>query len=98
MRLQRLAPSHRRADGIPLILEFITSCLLVLAPEAASPQSSAHDISAEPLRSPLEYRSVNGVLAVTIFAAETRVRLGNRMIEGSTFNGTYAGPILRRAG
>ena len=44
---------------------------------------------------PPEYRSANGALNVTITAAPTRVQLGNRTIEGATYNGSYGGPILR---
>ncbi len=65
------------------------------APTMARGLTSVSENRSEPLRPPLEYRSANGVLAVTIVAAETRVRLGDRTIDGSTFNGSYAGPILR---
>lgn len=50
---------------------------------------------ADPLLTPPVYRSANGVLAVTIDAAPTRVMLGTRTIDGATYNGSYGGPILR---
>ena len=44
---------------------------------------------------PPEYRSQDGVLAVTIEAARTQVTLGDRTVQGATYNGVYAGPVLR---
>jgi len=48
-----------------------------------------------PLQTPPVYHSANGVLAVTIDAAPTRVSLGDRVIDGATYNGSYGGPVLR---
>ena len=48
-----------------------------------------------PLATPPVYRSTEGKLDVTIDARETPVQLGDRMIKGSTYNGSYGGPILR---
>ena len=56
---------------------------------------SAIQTGAVPLRTPMEYRSVNGVLAVTIEARPTRVVIGDRVIDGATYNGDYGGPVLR---
>jgi FtsP/CotA-like multicopper oxidase with cupredoxin domain len=42
-----------------------------------------------------ELRSADGVLAVTIEAQPTKVRLGAQDVEGATYNGSYAGPVLR---
>src|SRR5258705_12412539 len=56
---------------------------------------SARDAT-EPLTTPLEYRSQNGELNVTLEARETQVRLGKELINGATYNGVYGGPRLRR--
>lgn len=71
-------------------------------PGAASPVADRRDgpITAEPSRLPPlasgpEYRSVNGVLDVRIDARPTRVLIGDRMVDGATYNGSYAGPVLR---
>ncbi len=55
---------------------------------------SARDAT-EPLTTPLEYRSQNGELNVTLEARETQVRLGKELINGATYNGVYGGPVLR---
>jgi suppressor of ftsI len=55
---------------------------------------SARDATA-PLTTPLEYRSQNGELNVTLEARETQVRLGKDLIHGATYNGVYGGPVLR---
>ncbi|RAK61295.1 multicopper oxidase family protein [Phenylobacterium hankyongense] len=55
---------------------------------------SASDATA-PLTTPLEYRSQNGELNVTLEARETPVRLGKDLIHGATYNGVYGGPVLR---
>ncbi len=52
----------------------------------------------EPLTTPLEYRSQNGELNVTLEARETPVRLGKEVIHGATYNGVYGGPVLRLKG
>jgi suppressor of ftsI len=63
-----------------------------LSPNPANlPPSAAVD----PLVSPPEYRSHNGELDVTLDAHETPVRLGRFAIKGATYNGVYAGPVLR---
>jgi FtsP/CotA-like multicopper oxidase with cupredoxin domain len=49
----------------------------------------------EPLTNPLEYRSQDGELNVTLEARETRVKLGAETIDGATYNGVYGGPVLR---
>jgi suppressor of ftsI len=51
--------------------------------------------AAQPLRTPPEYRSKDGVLAVTIEARATRVVIGDHVIDGATYNGDYGGPVLR---
>jgi len=58
---------------------------------ASLPPSAA----VEPLTEPLEYRSHNGDLNVTLEARETAVKLGKFEINGATYNGVYGGPVLR---
>jgi suppressor of ftsI len=75
----------------------LAAWLAGFAPVVAPPpaQAAPFEGAREALAQPLEYRSENGVLAVTLEARPTRVRLGNRMIDGATYNGSYAGPVLR---
>jgi FtsP/CotA-like multicopper oxidase with cupredoxin domain len=42
-----------------------------------------------------ELSSVNGVLSVTLEAAEQKIHLGQAEIDGAVYNGNYAGPVLR---
>ena len=49
----------------------------------------------EPLTDPPVYRSQDGELNVTLEARPTRVKLGGFEIDGATYNGVYAGPVLR---
>src|SRR5262245_16198359 len=49
----------------------------------------------EPLLQPQEIRSENGVLSVTIAAAAGQVRLGDVVLDGSLYNGSYLPPLLR---
>jgi FtsP/CotA-like multicopper oxidase with cupredoxin domain len=44
---------------------------------------------------PGELRSHDGVLEVTLQAAEGKVRVGDVELDGATYNGLYAGPVLR---
>jgi suppressor of ftsI len=62
-----------------------------LFPSAANLPPSA---ATEPLKSPLEYRSQNGRLEVTLEAQEGPVSLGKFKINGTTYNGVYGGPVL----
>ena len=66
-----------------------------LTPGGAVAAGSQSQLAHERLSSPPEYHSNNGALAVTIVAQPTTVRLGDRTILGATYNGSYAGPILR---
>ena len=59
--------------------------------KASLPASEA----VEPLATSPEYRSENGVLEVALEARETQVKLGRWQIQGATYNGSYAGPVLR---
>ncbi len=49
----------------------------------------------QPLRTPPEYHSKDGVLSITIEAQPKRVMIGGQIIEGATYNGDYGGPVLR---
>jgi suppressor of ftsI len=42
-----------------------------------------------------EYRSAGGLLAVTLLAEAGKVRIGELEVDGLTYNGLYAGPVLR---
>ncbi|QMW21588.1 multicopper oxidase family protein [Sandaracinobacteroides saxicola] len=68
---------------------FLALCGLASLPAAALAEVGA------PLRTPVTYSSKDGVLAVTLIAAETPVAIGERIIDGATYNGDYGGPILR---
>ena len=48
-----------------------------------------------PLRAAPELVSAGGKLDVTLVASPTRVTLGRWQINGATYNGDYAGPVLR---
>jgi FtsP/CotA-like multicopper oxidase with cupredoxin domain len=57
----------------------------------AAPQPTA----AEPLQSPLEFRSENGRLDVALDARNTDIQIGPYTLRGATYNGSYGGPVLR---
>ena len=59
---------------------------------AASLPASA---AVTPLRAAPELVSAGGKLDVTLVASPTRVTLGRWQINGATYNGVYAGPVLR---
>ena len=42
-----------------------------------------------------ELHSANGVLSVTLVAKEGKVHVGGLELDGATYNGLYAGPVLR---
>ncbi len=73
------------------------SALLWLANDAVFARARANPKQSivQPLRTPPEYRSVRGVLAVTIEAQPTHVMIGGQTIDGATYNGDYGGPVLR---
>ena len=75
----------------------IALALLCPASVAVHAHLSAGAVQAasQSLRTPTEYRSVNGTLAVTIEAQPTRVVFGDQTIDGATYNGEYGGPVLR---
>src|SRR5262245_24901671 len=49
----------------------------------------------QPLLQPQEIRSENGVLSATIAAAAGQIRLGDVVLDGSLYNGSYLAPLLR---
>ncbi|WP_404710145.1 multicopper oxidase family protein [Sphingomonas sp. MMS24-J13] len=61
----------------------------------AAPAADEAQGAEQALATPPEYRSKDGQLFVTMEARATKVRLGTREVEGSTFNGIYGGPVLR---
>jgi FtsP/CotA-like multicopper oxidase with cupredoxin domain len=60
-----------------------------------SPADLPPSAATQPLATPIEYRSENGQLAVTLEAKAGPVMLGGFKIEGATYNGVYGGPVLR---
>ena len=44
--------------------------------------------------SPTEIFSHDGVLSATLVAAEEKVQVGDLELDGATYNGVYAGPVL----
>lgn len=58
-------------------------------------KDAASGAPAVPFATPVEYRSQNGVLDVTLEARRTRVSLGTTDIDGATYDGVYGGPVLR---
>jgi len=68
---------------------------LVGAGAILSATGSAQAHEREPLISPPEIRSENGVLRATIVAAPGRVQLGDLAFAGLLYNGLYVPPLLR---
>src|SRR5580700_873847 len=62
------------------------------ADETGAIETGANEIGANGLT---ELRSSGGLLAVTLRAAEGKVRVGDLELDGATYNGLYAGPVLR---
>ncbi|MDB5459506.1 MAG: multicopper oxidase family protein [Caulobacteraceae bacterium] len=60
-----------------------------------SPANLPPSAAVEPLATPMEYRSENGQLSVTLEARADPVMLGRFKVEGATYNGVYGGPVLR---
>jgi suppressor of ftsI len=52
-------------------------------------------VSAQPPEVPTEFRSSAGTLNVTLQAEEGNIRIGDLDLHGATYNGNYAGPVLR---
>ena len=68
---------------------------LIEAGARLSGASGAEAVGREPLSSPPEIRSENGVLRAMITAAPGRVQLGNFAFPGLLYNGSYVPPVLR---
>ena len=77
---------------------FVLSAALLLASSpivtAAEPNAGG-EVGIDAFASPVEYRSTNGELFVTMEARPTIVNVGGRQIGGATYNGVYGGPVLR---
>ena len=57
--------------------------------------AAAEPSSNDQLRELPEFASVNGVLTATLEAKEQKIHLGPIAFDGATYNGEYAGPVLR---
>ena len=68
---------------------------LLGAPALLARRSQAAPRAREPLRSPPEIHSENGVLTATLTAAPGRVELGQFAFPGLLYNGAYMPPLLR---
>jgi FtsP/CotA-like multicopper oxidase with cupredoxin domain len=87
MRIGRTARRGWRPRLVALVLQVAVAAL----PHAAS-AISAQNESADGMT---ELRSDHGVLDVTLRAAEGKVHVGELELDGATYNGQYAGPVLR---
>ena len=83
----------------PLLLAALAllALCLVLVPAGMQVPDAARPVTGdlEPSTGLTELRSQRGVLAVTLQAAPGPVHLGSLTLAGSTYNGLYAGPVLR---
>lgn len=86
---------HLRVSLILLALGSASPAIARLAPGSSSSPVPASAAGAEPLTSPPEYRSKDGQLFVTMEARHSPVTVGRYTIAGATYNGVYAGPVLR---
>ena len=99
----RFLPKRRPAPGVRLLASIMTLlCTLSGTVDADAPEAIVGPVTAtgpvpttRPLTTPVEYRSKNGRLDVTLKAQQTRVRLGATDIDGATYNGLYGGPVIR---
>jgi suppressor of ftsI len=74
---------------VPMLLLF---CLAASVPDRPVAWARAHP---SPTAGLSEFRSSDGLLAVTLLAAEGKVRIGDLDLDGATYNGLYSGPVLR---
>jgi suppressor of ftsI len=73
----------RKTRGLMRIVPLVLAILLgASAARAADPAS------------PVEIFSHDGVLSATLLAAEGKVQIGHLELDGATYNGVYAGPVL----
>jgi suppressor of ftsI len=102
----RAQAGRRPARSAPLVRALAAAGLALglLAPAAfaaqwdqllPSPANLPPSAAVEPLKTPVEYRSQNGRLDVTLEARDSPVMLGKFQIEGATYDGVYGGPVLR---
>jgi FtsP/CotA-like multicopper oxidase with cupredoxin domain len=73
----------------------IKPALVAILFASLAPAAGAAPAAHPALVTPIEYRSANGVLAVTMEARPTQVVGGGQTIAGATYNGVYGGPVLR---
>ena len=81
----------------PGLLYSALLCLGLMCPVIAAtvPRPAAAQVPAQGQAGLTELRSSGGVLAVTLRAAEGKVHIGDLELDGATYNGLYAGPVLR---
>ena len=71
-----------------------SACVVAVASALAS--CAVFDYFAPPPANGLhELRSHDGVLETTLIAAPAKVTIGGATVDGKTYNGDYAGPVLR---
>lgn len=68
---------------------FLRGLILALAVLLPASASRAQNTGAS-----TEVFSTGGVLSTTLVAAEGKVRIGDFQVDGATYNGDYAGPVL----
>ena len=73
----------------------LPAALALCAPLPAQAADTVAETRIAPLTTPPEYRSKVGQLFVTMEARHSEVRVGNYTLAGATYNGVYAGPVLR---
>jgi len=83
----RLIKRFLGAPSLWAIISLLMSGLIIWIPQA----SPAH----KPLHVLPEITSVNGVLTATLEVKEQKVLLGDTWVNGTVYNGEYAGPVLR---
>ena len=79
----------RRRRPLALLLQL---ALFATLPDVAASRADAPPVETEELS---QLRSAAGVLAVTLQAAPGKVQVGKLELDGATYNGLYAGPVLR---
>lgn len=96
---------HRIAGRLNLVVRIAAVaglCLVAQSSQASvfdtifgSPTNLPASAATQPLVNPIEYRSANGRLDVTLEAKVGRTRVGGFEITTATYNGDYGGPVLR---
>ncbi|MDR2215019.1 MAG: multicopper oxidase family protein [Nevskiaceae bacterium] len=81
--------------SLPLVIALVWATQAIAGPfDALLRRPPAISPQAAPLQTPLEYRSQNGQLNVTLEAKETDTMVGPYAVRGATYNGVYGGPVL----